>query len=202
MSVSNSVSQIKGEKNIPDLLSQLKRLVLALFRPPALLFQATYFASSEALGYLFNLSPTRFQRELTKLRLNAGWAPMTSRSGGSRAAWKGEIEWRSIDALRKLVLQKGVDLGILLMPIDEKEVTKEAVIRKQFTLSLAEYCHLHDIPYVDLLNPNYRLDSSDFMVDGRHLIVKGARKLSREIALRVLIPMLDTPVKNSKEQFD
>ena len=202
LSISSAVSQVNGKKINPDFWSQLKSLVFALFRPPALLFQATFFAGSESLGYLFDLPPTRFQRELAELRLNAGWMPMTTRRLGSKAKWKGEIEWRSIDALRKLVLQKGVDLGILLMPIDEKEVTKEAVIRKQFTVSLAEYCHRHDIPYVDLLNPNYRLDSTDFMVDGRHLIVKGAQKLSREVALNLLVPMLATPVKNSKDQFD
>ena len=174
----------------PATVEDAKRVLSAVFRPPALLVQATVFAGSQALGYFLDLAPTRFENEMARIRINGGWHPMSSRRGGSKAAWQGEIQWRSIDALRELLREHGVRLSVLLMPIDEQSVKKEAAIRRKFTLSLADYCRRHEIPYVDLFDAPYRLEKTDYMADGRHIVVHGARKLSGEIARRVVVPML------------
>lgn len=170
-----------------------ERSISALMRAPALILEFGAFSTSEVAGKVFLRKPTRFQRELAWIRKYGGWAPRSGRAGGSRAGWEGMVHWQAIGSLTDLSREYGVHLVVLLMPIDEEAVKREAKIRGDFAPSLAEYCEAKQIPFVDLAKEPFRPSPTDYMVDGRHIVAKGAQKLSRLIASRVLVPLLKQP---------
>lgn len=174
----------------PDSLSEARRLLPAYFRPPALLLEAGVWSAGEVLGPLLHLAPTGFQVERARVRRHGGWHPMESRLGGSKADWVGPVQWRSVTELAELGRQHDIQLAFLLMPVDEDVAKVEANIRRDFAAQFGEFCRREGIPYFDLSRVPYRLQPTDYMKDGRHIVIGGARKLSREISRRIVIPML------------
>ncbi len=190
------IDVVEASWSRPRSWEDAKRAAAAYFRPPALVLQGGLLAGSLLAGRLLNLAPTRFQLEMARTRRWGGWYPGDPRMPGSKARWESSIHWQSLSEMTELARQHHLQLAVLLMPINEEVVKREARIRHRFSAALGEYCRRVSVPYVDLLDPPYpKLQKNEYMKDGRHITADGARKLSREVARRILIPMLRTEPK-------
>ena len=182
---------VRASWEVPASFRDAKRVAAAFFRPPALILQAGTLAASYLTGQFLGLAPTRFQLEMSRTRKYGGWFPGHPRAPGSKAKWESKVHWSSVRELTELADQYDLRLAVLLMPIHEKTVKKEARIRRRFSAALAAYCRQAKVPYADLLQPPYAtLAEAEYIRDGRHIAAEGARKLSREISRWIVIPML------------
>ena len=182
---------VRASWALPASWRDATRAAAAYFRPPALILQGGLLAGSLLAGRFLSLAPTRFQREMARTRKYSGWFPGHPGARGSKARWESTIHWRSIREMTELTDRYHLGLAVLLMPINEEVVEREAVIRQKFSAVLGDYCRQAGIPYGDLLQPPFtELERNEYMRDGRHLAAEGARKLSREVARRIVIPLL------------
>ena len=182
---------VRASWDVPPSFRDAKRAAAAYFRPPALILEGGWLAASLLAGRFLNPAPTRFQLDMARIRKYGGWVPGHPGAPGSKAPWESTIHWRSIEELTELADRHHLQLAVLLMPINEEVVKREAGIRQRFSAVLGEYCRQVGVPYADLLQPPYpKLEGTEYMRDGRHIVVEGARKLSREVSRRIVIPML------------
>ena len=182
---------VRASWAVPAFFRDAKRAAVAYFRPPALILEGGWLAASLLAGRFLNLAPTRFQREMARNRKYGGWLPGHPGARGSKAPWESTIHWRSIKELTELADRHHLQLAVLLMPINEEVVKKEAEIRQRFSPVLGEYCRQVGVPYADLLQAPYPLlEKKEYFRDGRHIAAEGARRLSREVSRRIVIPML------------
>ena len=111
---------------VPASFRDAKRAAAAYFRPPALILEGGWLAASLLAGRLLNLAPTRFQLEMARTRKYGGWFPGHPGARGSKAGWESTIHWRSIRELTELADRHHLQLAVLLMPINEEVVKREA----------------------------------------------------------------------------
>ena len=98
--------------------------------------------------------------------------------------------WGALERLHDVARSLSAELVIVHMPEDMNTVPGKRDVRETFARKLEEFCSQRSIPHFDLNRVTFSPRSEEFAADGRHLLGPGAKRLSRNIAREILLPLL------------
>ena len=182
---------LRGEAGSRYSFSELRLRTSAIFKPLTIPGQAMYQILAEAAARTLGMPETRFERERSQVRSGRGWNPIGKRD--IRGSWRYHevhIDWDALERLHDVARSLSAELVIVHMPENMNTVPGKRDVRETFAGKLEEFCSRRSIPYFDLNRVTFSPRSEEFAADGRHLLDPGARRLSRNIAREILVPLL------------
>ena len=185
------IDVLKGEAGRQYSFSELRLRTSAIFKPLTIPGQAIYQILAEAAARRLGMPETRFERERLQVRSGRGWNPIGGRDiPGSWRYHEVRIDWDALERLHNVARSLSAELVIVHMPEDMNTVPGKADVRETFAGKMEEFCSRRSIPYFDLNRVTFSPRSEEFAADGRHLLGPGAKRLSRNLAREILVPLL------------
>ncbi len=182
---------LRGETGRQHSFGELRLRTSAIFRPMTIPAQAIYQILADAAAGRLGMPETRFARERSQVRSGRGWNPIGRKDiPGSWRYREVRIDWDALERLNDVAGSLSAELVIVHMPEDMNAVPGKGDVREAFAEKLEGFCSQRSIPYFDLNRVAFSPRPEEFAADGRHLLGPGARRLSRNLAQEILVPLL------------
>ena len=190
-SFASPMDVLRGETGRSRSFREPRLRTSAIFKPMTIPGQAIYQILADAAARRMGMPETRFARERLQVRSGRGWNPIGRKDiAGSWRHHQVRIDWDALERLHDVTRSLSAKLVIVHMPEDIKTVPGKGDAREIFTGKLEGFRSQLAIPYFDLNRVFFSPRSEEFAADGRHLLAPGARRLSRNLAREILVPLL------------